>query len=166
MAKETTHEDALAKQKEAKKAIAEAKAELKAYFKENKLKSTEDYSKDKKHGKKIARLEKNVEKAETAFAKAKEEAKATKPAATRRTKYEYPPEIDTPQLRKKYRQEQRAKAKKAEKGETDTEAKPKAKKAEPKTKAKKAAPKAKAKKATKTKAKKVTKTKTEQPADD
>lgn len=89
-----------------KQVLKDAKAALAAYYKENKLKKTEDYSADEEHGKKIARLEANVEKAQNAVGKTKKE----KPTTNRATKYEYPADIDTPEKRKKYRQEMRAKA--------------------------------------------------------
>ena len=90
--------------------VKEAKKALTDYYKENKLKKTGDYSGDKKHSKKIAKLEKEVEKASTNLTKAQEAVKELKPAASSRTKYDYPDDVDTPEKRKKYRQKMRAEA--------------------------------------------------------
>lgn len=141
--------------KSVKLEINEAKKALNSYLKENKLKASDDHSADKKHGKTIAKLEKAVEKSQE---KLKEVKAASKGTGTRQTKYDYPADIDTPEKRKKYRQEQRAakngdkkpkkeKAAKAEKAEKSEKTSKKSKK----SKSEDAAPKAGKKKGKKSK---------------
>lgn len=167
----TSYEDAVKAQAEAKEAVKTAKAKLTTYFKENGLKRNKDYSKDKTHSKALATLEKGIKKATATLEKWNEkvtqlkgEAKTTKAKGTR-TKYDYPPEIDTAEKRKKYRQQMRAKAagktpKETKAKETKAKAtktkatKAKAKAAEPKKSADKKSTKAKASKVTKAKASK------------
>lgn len=160
MAKIESLKEAKVATKEAKANIKEAKAALATYYKENKLKKTEDYSKDKKHSKKISRLETAIEKAEAGLVKIQETTKELKAASGGRTKYDYPEDIDTPEKRKKYRQEQRAAAKKAAKGEAPAKTKKsKAKgKAEEPAETTKAKAKGKPKATKKAKKKKVVKT--------
>lgn len=142
--------------KSVKAEINEAKKALTTYFKENKLKKNEDYSEDKKHGKKISRLEKAVEKAQEKLKTVKEASKGT---GTRATKYEYPDDITTAAQRKKYRQEQRAlakgdkpkKAKKEKPAKEEKSKKSKVEKTEEAPKAKKEKSGKKSKKAKKSK---------------
>ena len=126
---------------DAKTAVKETKLALTDYYKENKLSRKKDYADDKDHGNKITKLEKDVETANENLGKVKAEDKASKPAGNRKTKYDYPAEIDTPDKRKKYRQEQRALAnggkKKASKKKVDKEAGDDNAKTAPKTKGKK-----------------------------
>lgn len=123
--------------------VKDAKAALATYFKENKLKKTDDYSEDAKHGKKVTRLESKVDKYSEELISINEAVKSYKPgkakkdAAPRNLKYDYPDDVKTAEQRKKYRIEQRKAAKSGEEG---SEAKPakaakakKAKKAEVET---------------------------------
>lgn len=113
----------------AKEKVSEAKKALTTYLKKNKLKRNEDHS-GTKHEKKINTLNGKIEKAQTALEKAQEKIKASKGTTSRKTKYDYPEDVDTPAKRKKYRQEMRAaasgkgkktkKTKKSEKGSTKT----------------------------------------------
>lgn len=112
-----TYEGALAQQKEAKAAVKEAKGNLTDYYKENKLKRNQDYSADKKHGKKISNLEKEVKKASATLENLNEKVESLKDGAPKkpkggvgRTKYDYPEDVKTPDQKKKYRQAMRAKA--------------------------------------------------------
>lgn len=114
-AKIKTFEEAQAATTEAKASIKEAKGNLTAYYKDNKLKRKNDYSEDKKHGKKIGILERKIERANDSLTKAQAAVKDLKPATVRKTTYDYPDDIDTPELRKKYRQKQRAASKKGDK---------------------------------------------------
>lgn len=107
---EVSYEDAQTAQSEAKTSVKDSKTALTTYYKENKLKRSGDYADDKKHGKKIARLEADVVKAQDKLEKANAQVKELKPASTSRTKYDYPDDIDTPEKRKKYRQLKRAEA--------------------------------------------------------
>ena len=121
--------------------VKDAKAALATYFKENKLKKTEDYSEDAKQGKKVTRLEAKVDKYSNELITINEDVKSYKPgkakkeAAPRNLKYDYPEDVKTAEQRKKYRIEQRKVAKGGEEG---AEAKPakaaKAKKAKKETK--------------------------------
>ena len=111
--------DSLEAAQEAQKAktaqVKEAKVALKTYFQENKLKMTEDYSEDPKHGKKVTRLEAKVDKYSDELNDINEAVKKFKPNSGKNKsegkggnlKYEYPDDIKTPEQRKKYRIEQR-----------------------------------------------------------
>ena len=57
-------EEALEAQKEAKETVKEAKQALTDYFTKNKLKRNQDYTDDAKHGAKIERLQKEIDKLE------------------------------------------------------------------------------------------------------
>lgn len=159
--------------------LSKAKKALDAYLKENNLDPTKDWSKDKKHGKKVTELLNKLNKERDKVAaqypekdlkneaklvkmkKAKEDEKALKKKekkeSTRRvTKYDYPL-IDgremTSDEKKKYRMEQRKLAAgKAQKGE-----KPKKEKKEKAEATEKAAPAKKDKKAKDKKKKKAKK---------
>lgn len=137
--------------------VKEAKAALTDYFKENKLKKTEDYTEDPKHGKKVTRLESKVDKYSDELNDINEAIKKLKPgkeksSEPKKLKYDYPPEIKTAEQKKKYRIEQRklakagttegAKAKpaKASKEVAEVEAEETPKKAKSKTKVVKEAP--------------------------
>ena len=105
--------------------VKEAKAALTNYFKENKLKKTEDYTEDPKHGKKVTRLESKVDKYSDELNDINEAIKKLKPgkeksSEPKKLKYDYPPEIKTAEQKKKYRIEQR----KLAKAGTAEEAKP------------------------------------------
>jgi hypothetical protein len=159
--------------------LSKAKKALDAYLKENNLDPTKDWSKDKKHGKKITELLNKLNKERDKVAaqypekdlkneaklvkmkKAKEDEKASKKkekkeSTSRVTKYDYPL-IDgremTSDEKKKYRMEQRKLAAgKAPKGE-----KPKKEKKEKAEATEKAAPAKKDKKAKDKKKKKAKK---------
>lgn len=159
--------------------LSKAKKALDAYLKENNLDPTKDWSKDKKHGKKITELLNKLNKERDKVAaqypekdlkneaklvkmkKAKEDEKASKKkekkeSTSRVTKYDYPL-IDgremTSDEKKKYRMEQRRLAAgKAPKGE-----KPKKGKKEKAEATEKAAPAKKDKKAKDKKKKKAKK---------
>lgn len=105
-AKIKTYDEAVAAQVDGKQDIKDAKVALTSYYKENKLKRSDEH--EGKHGKRIERLEAAVERAQDNLAKANELAKDLKPPTVRKTKYDYPDDIDTPEKRKKYRQAQRA----------------------------------------------------------
>lgn len=147
---------------EALKKVKSAKKELEAYFTENKLDPTKDYSKDKKHGKKIKELmaiiEVNREKVKDSTGPEKHhkksEDKNKKPKAVKAkelptdsrkvTKYDYPL-VDgkemTAEEKKKYRIKMRKEENKGSKTEKVKKEKPvekskKEKKAKVKTKAK------------------------------
>ena len=140
--------------------VKEAKAALTDYFKENKLKKTEDYTEDPKHGKKVTRLESKVDKYSDELNDINEAIKKLKPgkeksSEPKKLKYDYPPEIKTAEQKKKYRIEQRklakagteegkpakTKAAKAPKNVAEVEAEEEApKKVKSKTKAVKEAP--------------------------
>ena len=114
----------------AKEALVQVKADIKAkrdefhaFLKENKLKRNVDHSEDTKHGKKFkafkTAIDKLTEQREAISAKVKE----TKPkkGAGRKSKYEYPADVTTPEQKKKYRTKMRAEAKKAEKAAAKAE---------------------------------------------
>ena len=156
-------EEALKAQKEAKETVKEAKQALTDYFTKNKLKRNQDYTDDAKHGAKIERLQKEIDKASNTLSDVNSQVSSLKPGkgkAGREMKYEYPPECKTAEQRKKYRIEQRKKANNADKPKKETSEKPKketskkeVENAKPKASAKKVAsseatePKAKTKKA-------------------
>ena len=156
--------------------LSKAKAALEAYLKENNLDPTKDWTKDKKHGKKVtelvnklnkerdkvaakypegdeaneAKLVKLNEKNSKSKAKAKEDKKEPKGSGRVATKYDYPL-IDGREMtsaeKKKYRMAQR----KLAAGKTPKESKPKE---EPKKESKKDKPSKKDKKAKDSKKKK------------
>lgn len=156
--------------------LSKAKKALDAYLKENNLDPTKDWSKDKKHGKKVTELLNKLNKERDKVAaqypekdlkneaklvkmkKAKEDEKASKKkekkeSTSRVTKYDYPL-IDgremTSDEKKKYRMEQRRLAA----GKAPKEEKPKKEKAEATEKAAPAKKDKKAKDKKKKKAKK------------
>lgn len=159
--------------------LSKAKKALDAYLKENNLDPTKDWSKDKKHGKKITELLNKLNKERDKVAaqypekdlkneaklvkmkKAKEDEKASKKkekkeSTSRVTKYDYPL-IDgremTSDEKKKYRMEQRRLAA----GKAPKEEKPKKGKTEKAEATEKAAPAKKDKKAKDKKKKKAKK---------
>lgn len=159
--------------------LSKAKKALDAYLKENNLDPTKDWSKDKKHGKKVTELLNKLNKERDKVAaqypekdlkneaklvkmkKAKEDEKALKKkekkeSTSRVTKYDYPL-IDgremTSDEKKKYRMEQR----KLAAGKAPKEEKPKKEKKEKAEAAEKAAPAKKDKKAKDKKKKKAKK---------
>ena len=102
--------------------VKEAKAALTDYFKENKLKKTEDYTEDPKHGKKVTRLESKVDKYSDELNDINEAIKKLKPgkeksSEPKKLKYDYPADIKTAEQKKKYRIEQRKLAKAGTEGE-------------------------------------------------
>lgn len=113
--KDLTYEEAIEIANQKKEELRTAKAELKAFRKENKLKADEE-PEDQKLAKQFNKLAKAVEAAEEAHTTAAEEAKKLKPATTRVSKYEYP-EGMTAQEKKRFRAKARAAARKAAKGE-------------------------------------------------
>lgn len=159
--------------------LSKAKKALDAYLKENNLDPTKDWSKDKKHGKKVTELLNKLNKERdkvvaqypekdlkneaklVKMKKAKEDEKALKKkekkeSTSRVTKYDYPL-IDgremTSDEKKKYRMEQR----KLAAGKTPKEEKPKKEKKEKAEATEKAAPAKKDKKAKDKKKKKAKK---------
>lgn len=136
--------------------LSKAKKALDDYLKENKLDPTKDWTKDKKHGKKITELVNKLnkerdkvaakfpegdEKNEAKLAKMKKKSKEAKEEKKKNvgrtaTKYDYPL-IDGREMtsaeKKKYRMEQRKLAAGSEK-ETDDKSEKKAKKKEKDTK--------------------------------
>lgn len=179
-----TYEGALQQQKEAKAAVKEAKTALTDYYKANKLKRNEDYSGDKKHGKKIASLEKEVKKSSATLANINEKVEALKDGGGKtkkakgtgatRQKYDYPADCDTPAKKKKYRQMMRdqkaGKVKKEKKAkvekETKTSKKAKAETPEKATKKTKVAKRTADKKAEKKTSSKKTKSRKAKSEDD
>ncbi len=140
-------EEALEAQKEAKETVKEAKQALTDYFTKNKLKRNQDYTDDAKHGAKIERLQKEIDKASNTLADVNSQVSSLKPGkgkAGREMKYEYPPECKTAEQRKKYRIEQRKKANNADKPKKEASEKPK--KETSKKEVENAKPKASAKK--------------------
>ena len=159
--------------------LSKAKKALDAYLKENNLDPTKDWSKDKKHGKKITELLNKLNKERDKVAaqypekdlkneaklvkmkKAKEDEKASKKkekkeSTSRVTKYDYPlieGREMTSDEKKKYRMEQRRLAA----GKTPKEEKPKKEKKEKAEATEKAAPAKKDKKAKDKKKKKAKK---------
>lgn len=105
----------MAKTKVTKGDLKEAKAALTSYLKENKLKRDGEYT--GKHAKAIAKMEAEITRIESLLSdketKTKENTKkkAKSSGGTTRGKYDYPPECDTPEKRKKFRMEQRKLAK-------------------------------------------------------
>lgn len=159
--------------------LSKAKKALDAYLKENNLDPTKDWSKDKKHGKKVTELLNKLNKERDKVAaqypekdlkneaklvkmkKAREDEKASKKkekkeSTSRVTKYDYPL-IDgremTSDEKKKYRMEQRRLAA----GKAPKEEKPKKEKKEKAEATEKAAPAKKDKKAKDKKKKKAKK---------
>ena len=102
-----TYEEALEAQTEAKDAVKEAKTALTDYYTKNKLKRNEDYTDDAKHGSKILRLQKEIDKASDTLSDINDQVKELKPKKAsspgRETKYDYPADCDTPEKKKKYR---------------------------------------------------------------
>jgi hypothetical protein len=113
MAKFKTEEEAVEAVATFKEEVKSAKAALTDYYKANKLKRNEEHDADSKHGKKIAKLEKSVERNTDKLAKAKEAAKSLKPKKERAVKYDYPADM-TPEEKKKYRAKMRSQAKKSD----------------------------------------------------
>lgn len=99
---------------ETKTKLSDARKEMNAFCKENKLKKAKDHSdhKDKKIATAYKKLQKAIEKLEAERDALQEKFKASKPKAERNTKYDYP-EGMTADDRKKFRQETRVKAKRA-----------------------------------------------------
>ena len=173
-------EEALEAQKEAKETVKEAKQALTDYFTKNKLKRNQDYTDDAKHGAKIERLQKEIDKASNTLADVNSQVSSLKPGkgkAGREMKYEYPPECKTAEQRKKYRIEQRKKANNADKPKKEASEKPKketskkeVENAKPKASAKKVKSKSSAaekeESTEKTSSKKVVKKKAKKPSND
>ena len=173
-------EEALEAQKEAKETVKDAKQALTDYFTKNKLKRNQDYTDDAKHGAKIERLPKEIDKASNTLADVNSQVSSLKPGkgkAGREMKYEYPPECKTAEQRKKYRIEQRKKANNADKPKKEASEKPKketskkeVENAKPKASAKKVKSKSSAaekeESTEKTSSKKVVKKKAKKPSND
>ena len=173
-------EEALEAQKEAKETVKEAKQALTDYFTKNKLKRNQDYTDDAKHGAKIERLQKEIDKASNTLADVNSQVSSLKPGkgkAGREMKYDYPPECKTAEQRKKYRIEQRKKANNADKPKKEASEKPKketskkeVENAKPKASAKKVKSKSSAAESEesteKTSSKKVVKKKAKKPSND
>lgn len=173
-------EEALEAQKEAKETVKEAKQALTVYFTKNKLKRNQDYTDDAKHGAKIERLQKEIDKASNTLSDVNSQVSSLKPGkgkAGREMKYDYPPECKTAEQRKKYRIEQRKKANNADKPKKEASEKPKketskkeVENAKPKASAKKVKSKSSAaekeESTEKTSSKKVVKKKAKKPSND
>ena len=112
MAKPKTHEEAIEAVESLKQEVKDNKEKLTAYLKENKLKRNNLPEPDSKHGKKIAKIEKSIERSREKLEKAKQTAKDLKPKKERAVKYDYP-EGMTAEEKKKYRAKMRAQANKA-----------------------------------------------------
>lgn len=130
-------EQATEAQKNAKDALKAAKADLKAFRKENKIKPGEEPT-DEKLTKKFNKLVKAVEEAESELVKADTAIKELTPPKGRATTYTYPEDVVTAADKKKYRAKMRRDAKKAKaEGEPAAEVKespePSKKKKEKKT---------------------------------
>ncbi len=108
----------------AKATYEAAKAELKAFMKENKIKEDTEVS-DKKIRKAYEALQAKVDETKAAWKKEKGS------SSGRRTQYEYPADVKTKEEKKKYRAAQRAAKKKAEKGEKPAKEKSAAKSEKP-----------------------------------
>jgi hypothetical protein len=109
---EKTETQPASKVDELKSIVKDAKVALTTYYKENKLKRDEDYTDDAKHGTKIGKLQKTIEKAESKLAEALEEdapkgkekkTKKESSSAGRETKYDYPADCVTAEDKKKFR---------------------------------------------------------------
>ena len=111
--KELTYDSAVKQLKGVKADLKEARNELNAFLKENKLKKTQDHSKDKKHGKAYKALKATIKTLEEQRDDFQTFAKENKPKKERSYKYGYPEDIKTGDDRKKFRTKMRAKAKAA-----------------------------------------------------
>ena len=115
-----TMESAIEAQKAKATQVKDAKVALTEYFKENKLKKSEDYTDDAKHGKKVTRLEGKIDKYSDELNDINESIKKMKPgkkeksATPKNLKYDYPEDVKTSEQRKKYRIEKRKEAKSGE----------------------------------------------------
>ena len=120
-----TLEEAQAAQTEAKAAVKKEKEVLTAYYTKNKLKRNEDYTDDAKHGSKIDRLQKNIDKASEVLEDintqvtelSPKKGKAAKAETSRSMKYDYPADCTTAEQRKKFRIAARKEASGGEKKE-------------------------------------------------
>lgn len=122
------YDEVLAKAKAKKEELAEAKKDLRAWKKENKIKRNKPVE-DEKLKKALEKKETQLEKLTSEHEKALKAAKDLKPASSRRTKYEYPADCVTDQDKKKYRAKMRREKAKAEKGENPEKPAKKEKKA-------------------------------------
>lgn len=85
MAKEfKTYDEAVEAQKVAAQELKAAKTELTEYYRKNKLKRSEDYTDDAKHGTKIARLEKTIDKRTETLADVNVQLEELKPKGTKK----------------------------------------------------------------------------------
>lgn len=142
-------DEAIQAQEAQAKKIKLAKKELTSYYSKHKLDRLDNYADNAKHGPKIRKFQQQIDNEgelltqinsqmakldkggkKTAEKKAE---KAEKGPAKGVTKYEYPPEVDTPDKRKKYRIAQRKlaeggepKAKKEKAGKEEAKSKDKA----------------------------------------
>lgn len=108
-----------------KEELAVAEKEKRAFEKDNGLKKGEDHSEHPKHGKKWAKMDKNIQQLEADIEEAKNWLKENKPKKEkkeRQLKYDYPADCTTDEQKKKFRATMRAEAKKAEKGEKKSKA--------------------------------------------
>lgn len=149
MGKKTqTYEEVKEQLDSLKQSQKEVRDELKAFLKENKIKrgTPVEEVKTKATAKAYKKLLGTIESNASTIEELKEQAKTLKPAKVRQSKYDYPEGVETAADKKKYRAEQRRKAKAAEKaaaGEGEEETK-KASKKSGKKAGKKSGKKAKA----------------------
>ena len=121
-AKYKTFEEAQEAQVEGKTKVRDAKQNLTSYLKDNKLKRNVDYSNDKKHSKKIEKLNNVITRASSNLEKINEAVKGLKPKKERTSKYDYPEGI-TADEKKKFRQKVRSEANKDSKPKKEKKAK-------------------------------------------
>lgn len=119
-----------------KKVKGDAYRELSGFRLKNKYKKDVPF-KDKKVQKEYEALEETYKKAKVEYEKVEKVITDLQPPKERNTKYTYPAECNTPELKKKYRAQQRAASKKDEKADKKAEKKSK-KDAGEKTSSKKA----------------------------
>lgn len=145
-AKFATQDEAKEALAKAKEAVQVANDAMEAFLEENKLKRKVDLSEDPKHGKAWKKLKAAITAARETRDGLKEAVKELKPKSERGYQYEYPDDVKGDAVKmKKFRTQQRAAKRKAEKEVTTDEAAPKKKKAE--AAPDESAPKAKKKKA-------------------
>lgn len=120
MADKKTHDELTADLDAKKVELKEKRAELEAFEKEKGLKRGKDHSEDEKSGKKWKRLKGEVDALaaqRNTLADAVKDSKPKKEKVDRPSKYEYPADCTTADLKKKFRAAQRTAAKKKDKPE-------------------------------------------------
>jgi hypothetical protein len=112
----------------AKSSLGEAREELRSFRAKHGIKKGETPS-EPKVAEKLEKLEKRVSKREAAMHEAKAALKGKTPKAERVSKYNYPKDCDTPEKKKKFRQEARKAAKAEMRAAKKAEKTPKTRKA-------------------------------------